>query len=191
MIGAEILTTIAQLSVAVTGLSGIAIAFNRQPGRLSDFEAFRVLILFANSLAAMFLSLIPFAFYYMNWSDVAIWRTGSILMLVFEVAFLAVLSWSTPKFVRQHRELFNIGLLCFFGALHVLNTLLQLVSALGCNRGRGLSIFLFGLLWLLFHSVFSSAESFLSNRSAAVRCHTTFASNARMRAALVKTWFFG
>jgi hypothetical protein len=60
--GSEILTTIAQLGIAVSGFSGIAIAFNRQPGRLSDFEAFRVSILFANSFAAVFLSLIPFAF---------------------------------------------------------------------------------------------------------------------------------
>jgi len=67
MTGAEIFTTIAQLAVAVTGFSGIVIAFNRQPGRLSDFEAFRILILFTNSLAAMFLSLIPFALHYMNW----------------------------------------------------------------------------------------------------------------------------
>jgi hypothetical protein len=67
MNGAEILTTIAQLSVAVTGFSGIAIAFNRQPRRLGDFEAFRVSILFANSLAAVFLSLISFAFFYLGY----------------------------------------------------------------------------------------------------------------------------
>src|SRR5437762_13493078 len=68
MNGAEILTTIAQLGVAVTGFSGIAIAFNRRPGGLGGFEAFRVSILFANSLAAVFLSLIPFAFFYLGWS---------------------------------------------------------------------------------------------------------------------------
>jgi hypothetical protein len=40
MNGAEILTTIAQLGVAVAGFSGIAIVFNRQPGGLTGFEAF-------------------------------------------------------------------------------------------------------------------------------------------------------
>src|SRR6266480_5981686 len=98
MTGAEIFTTIAQLAVAVIGFSGIAIAFNRSPGRLSEFEAFRVLILFANSLAAMFLSLIPFAFFYMNWSDIAIWRIGSGLMLVFELIFLCAFIRPTRKF---------------------------------------------------------------------------------------------
>jgi hypothetical protein len=67
MRGAEILTTIAQLAVGVTGFSGIVIAFNRPSGRLSRFEAFRILILFLNSLGAMFFSLVPFAFYYLNW----------------------------------------------------------------------------------------------------------------------------
>jgi hypothetical protein len=37
--------------------------FNRQPGGLIGFEAFRVSILFANSFAATFLSLIPFGFF--------------------------------------------------------------------------------------------------------------------------------
>ena len=40
MNGAEILTTIAQLGVAVAGFSRIAIVFNRQPGGLTGFEAF-------------------------------------------------------------------------------------------------------------------------------------------------------
>ena len=64
MNGADILTTVAQLGAAVTGFSGIAIAFNRHPGRLGDFEAFRVSLLFANSLAAVFLALIPFPFFH-------------------------------------------------------------------------------------------------------------------------------
>jgi hypothetical protein len=154
MRGAEIFTTIAQLAAAVTGFSGIAIAFNRSPGRLSEFEAFRVLILFANSLAAMFLALIPFAFFYMDWADPAIWRTSSALIVVFEAVFLSVFIRLTRRFLRHHREVFNLALLLFVFGGHLLNALVQLLSALGWNGGRGLSIFIFGLLWLLFHSAF-------------------------------------
>jgi hypothetical protein len=154
MIGAEIFTTIAQLAVGVTGFSGIVIAFNRQPGRLSDFEAFRILILFTNSLAAMFLSLIPFAFYYMRWNETTLWRTGNASIAIFELTFLLVFTRLTLKFLRQHRELFNVALLSIFGAGHALNAVVQLFSALGWISLSALSVFILGLLWLLFHSTF-------------------------------------
>jgi hypothetical protein len=154
MKGAEILTTIAQLAVGVTGFSGIVIAFNRAPGRLNKFEAFRIQILFMNSLAAMFLSLLPFAFYYLNWSDTIIWQTGSGLIAIFEFVFLAIFLSSARRFWRPYREVFNVAIFIFFATVHTLNALLQLLGVFGWNAGRGLSIFLLGLLWLLFHSAF-------------------------------------
>jgi hypothetical protein len=153
MNGAEILTTIAQLGVAITGFSGIAIAFNRQPGRLSDFEAFRVSLLFANSLAAVFLSLIPFAFFYLGWSQEVIWRTASSVCVLFETTFIASHISPARRFLRAHRELFNLKLLTFVTCGHLINTVVQLLNALGMFEAR-LSIFVFGLLWLLFHGAF-------------------------------------
>ena len=153
MSGSEILTTIAQLGIAVSGFSGIAIAFNRQPGRLSDFEAFRVSILFANSFAAVFLSLIPFAFFYLGWTDATIWRSASGLCVLFEVAFIA---WHIPpasRFLQVRREFFNLKQLAFITCGHLINTIAQLLNALGVFEAR-LSIYIFGLLWLLFHGAF-------------------------------------
>jgi len=153
MNGAEILTTIAQLGLAITGFSGIAIAFNRQPGRLSSVEKFRVSILFANSLAATFLALLPFAFFYMEWSDARIWRTASALLALFSGGFLTVQAAQVPRFFREHRQLFHLGQLAFVVGGHVINAIVQLLNALGLVRAR-LSIFILGLLWLLFHSAF-------------------------------------
>jgi hypothetical protein len=151
--GAEILTTIAQLAVAVTGFSGIAIAFKREPGGLTGFEAFRISILFANSLAAVFLALIPFAFFHLGWSEPAIWRTASGILAIFEITFLASHVPSARRFLRSHRQLFNLKLLTFVTAGHVINTVAQCLNSFGVTRPQ-LSVFLFGLLWLLFHSIF-------------------------------------
>jgi hypothetical protein len=153
MNGAEILTTIAQLGIAVAGFSGIAIVFNRQPGGLTAFEAFRVSILFSNSFAAVFLALIPFGFFYLGWSQEIIWRTASGVCVLFEVAFIAVHAPWAREFLDAHRELFNLKLLTFVTCGHVINTFAQLVNALGITHA-GLSIFIFGLLWLLFHGAF-------------------------------------
>jgi hypothetical protein len=154
MNGAEILTTIAQLGVAVTGFSGIVIVFNRPPGRLSEFEAFRISILFANSLAAVFLALIPFVLFYSGLPDTVIWRTASALCFVFEVIFVASHVGPARKFLREHRALFNVGLLGFVTCGHAMNAILQLCNALDVINRRNLSIFILGLLWLLFHSAF-------------------------------------
>jgi hypothetical protein len=153
MSGTEIFTTIAQLGMAVTGFSGIAIAFNRQPGRLGEFEAFRVSILFANSLAAVFLSLIPFAFFYLGWSEETIWRTASGVFVLFEAAFIASHVPPARRFLGTHRELFNLKLLAFVTSGHVVNAIAQMYNALGLAKTQ-LAIFIFGLLWVLFHSAF-------------------------------------
>lgn len=154
MNGAETLTTIAQLAVGVSGFSGIAIAFNRQPGRLSEVEAYRVLLLFANSFSATFLALLPFAFSYLGWSDLAVWRTGNALCALFEIVFLATQFAPTRKLLRACPELFSLSQLWFITIGHTINGGLQLASALGFFAERSLSIFVFGLLWLLFHSIF-------------------------------------
>ena len=153
MNGAEILTTVAQLGAAVTGFSGIAIAFNRHPGRLGDFEAFRVSILFANSLAAVFLALIPFPFFYLGWSESTIWRTASGLTAVFEFVFLGTHFPPARRFARTHRQSFNFKLLTFVTVSHLANALAQMINALGFIDAK-LAAFVFGLLWILFHSAF-------------------------------------
>jgi hypothetical protein len=58
-----------------------------------------------------------------------------------------------PRFLRGHRELFNLKLLKFVASGHLINAIAQLFNALGMTEGR-LSIFIFGLLWLLFHGAF-------------------------------------
>jgi len=154
MTGTEILTTIAQLGVALTGFTGIAIAFNRQPGRLSEFEAFRVSILFSNSLAAVFLALLPFAFFHLGWPEPRIWRTLSAGFAIFEIIFLGTHFRPARRFFRLHPESFNFKLLVAVTIGHAINGIAQALNALGITTPDELSIFVFGLLWILFHSAF-------------------------------------
>jgi len=153
MNGADILTTVAQLGAAVAGFSGIVIAFNRHPGRLNEFEAFRVSILFSNSFAAVFLALIPFPLFLLGWDESKIWRTASGLMAVFEAVFLQIHFPAARRFRLTHRQLFNLKLLTFVTVGHVMNGIAQLCNALGLIDAK-LATFVFGLLWILFHSAF-------------------------------------
>jgi hypothetical protein len=153
MSGGDVLTTIAQLAMAVTGFSGIVIVFKRQPGQLSDLERFRISLLVSNSLAAVFLSLLPFAFFHFGWRDETIWRMASGACLVFEAIFISSHISPVRRFLRAHRELFNLGLLSFVTCGHIINMIAQLLNALGMFHAK-LSIFVLGMLWLLFHGAF-------------------------------------
>jgi hypothetical protein len=82
-----------------------------------------------------------------------IWRAASGICVVFEVGFIATHAPWAWRFLRVHRELFNLKLLTFVACGHLINAIAQLFNALGMTEGR-LSIFIFGLLWLLFHGAF-------------------------------------
>jgi len=153
MTGTEILTTIAQLGVAITGFTGIAIAFNRHPGRLGEFEAFRVSILFSNSLAGVFLALLPFAFFHLGWTEHQIWRTLSAAFAIFELIFLVTHFPPARRFTREYPKAVNYKLLTLVTVGHVVNGVVQTLNASGFTD-RELSVFIFGLLWVLFHSAF-------------------------------------
>lgn len=150
----EILTTIAQLAIGVAGFSGVAIAFKRQPGKLVDVEAFRIAILFSNAFAAMFISLLPFPLHAIfNGAD-TVWRMGSGVIAIFTAFFLKYYLGKTRRFRREIPELFNPIQLVMTRSGHVCNILLQTANAAGLFRDKQSAVFIFGILWLLFHSTF-------------------------------------
>ena len=150
----DILTTIAQLAIGVAGFSGIAIAFNRQPGKLIDVEAYRIAILFANAFAAMFISLLPFPLYYLFDDLETVWRLGSAVIAIFTTFFLNYYLRRTRRFRREVPQLFNTFQLFLTRIGHIVNLCVQVASAAGVFAARHSAVFLFGVLWLLFHSTF-------------------------------------
>lgn len=55
----QTLQTIAEISIAFAGFSGLIVAFRKKPGPLTATEKFRLQILLALAFGAMFLSLLP------------------------------------------------------------------------------------------------------------------------------------
>jgi hypothetical protein len=81
--GADILETIAELSVAFAGFTGVVVAFGRRPHHQSseiDAHAFRAML--AASLQALFFSVFPFLLAASGLEGSRLWRTSSALMLV-------------------------------------------------------------------------------------------------------------
>ena len=150
----ELLVAVAQLALGVAGFSGIAMYFKRRPGRLTDLEVYRIAILVFNSGAAMFLSLIPFPLQAFGLSSAVMWRTGSALMAVFEVAFHSFYLPRSQRYRRRIPELFNRYSLLFTYTGGLATLLLQSLNALGLAGSHHAAVFMLGLVWLLFHASF-------------------------------------
>lgn len=151
---AELLVAVAQLALGVAGFSGIAMYFKRKPGRLTELEVYRIAILFLNSFAAMFISLVPFPLQAFGFSNAVVWRTCSALLAVFELAFLAYYIPRSQRYWRKVPELFSRRSMVLTYTGTFVNLAAQAANALGLAGGRHAAIFMVGTVWLLFHATF-------------------------------------
>ncbi|MGH7471548.1 MAG: hypothetical protein ACRENP_26650 [Longimicrobiales bacterium] len=150
----ELLVAVAQLALGVAGFSGIAIYFKRRPGRLTEIEVYRIAILFLNSGAAMFLSLIPFPLQAFGLQPATLWRTCSALMALFELMFFMYYLPHSQRYRHKIPALFNRYslVLTYSGGLG--NLALQTANALGLAGPRQAAVYMVGAVWLLFHATF-------------------------------------
>jgi len=84
--GSEILQTIAEIAIALTGFTGIVVAHGgRDQAGFSGFARFRFQILVAASLTALALALVPFLLHHLGVPAPAVWSICSALVAIFMV----------------------------------------------------------------------------------------------------------
>lgn len=109
MEGSDILQTIAEVSIALAGFSGIVVALGGRSGRsLSDFEMFRLRILLLASLLALGLTLLPFFWHYLRVPADVAWSICSavvvavmIPIVIHDTRAFRAYSNDMPKFERR------------------------------------------------------------------------------------------
>jgi len=86
MEGSDILQTIAEIAIALTGFTGIVIALGGRTGSaFSGFALIRFRVLLAASLAALALSLLPFFLHYLGVPPGTTWSVCSAVVALFMV----------------------------------------------------------------------------------------------------------
>jgi hypothetical protein len=149
--GEGILETIAELSVAFTGFTGVVAVFGRRPeAPWAPVEVFRFRVLLGASLATLFFSLLPFILHYSGLSNLVLWRACSGLVAL-HLASVAALD--SRSLVRLRRE----GARPFFFALEASVAIValpifsaQVVNALGYLGDVSFALFLSALVYYLF-----------------------------------------
>jgi hypothetical protein len=151
---ADILATIAQLSVTLAGFTGIVVILGDPGARMQSIQIFRVAILLSLTLGAMTLALLPFVFFLMGVQEFVVWRIASILLGLFSVLFLLAFQGRTRRFMREYPEIFNPAILTALLLGHLANSAAQAANASGAFGGPQPGLPVLGLLWLLLHGAY-------------------------------------
>jgi hypothetical protein len=150
--GEEILQTIAEVSVAFAGFTGVVVAFGRrpQPG-VSTVNAHAFKAMLASSLQALLFSVLPFLFAASGLSEPRLWRVASAFMLLGLLAGAAVDVYfarrTDPVEWTRFDRAFQV-LIPLFGLAAVIGQLINLFGGVE----HPFAPYLGGLLFFLFFS---------------------------------------
>ena len=145
----NVFLTIAEVSVAFAGFSGVVGIFGRRsPGKWRSGEILRFWQMIEVSLSALIFSLLPFVFHYIGLSDAATWAACSGLLAVVSSVQMARAGFRTVKAAGTDPSIklgFTIPLLL----IGVVIVLFQVGNALGIVFNRELAPYLIGVFWQL------------------------------------------
>ena len=144
--------TIAEISVAIAGFSGLIIALRKDAGPLTRVQKYRLQVLLLLSFGAMFLSLVPEFLLYWHIPDEILWRMFDVVLIVYSLAFL---SWWVSDSMRirdTDPEIFNWFAFSRMIAGHVIIVLVLLSAVLPLPGPPIVAACSLALLWYLVHA---------------------------------------
>jgi len=152
----SLLLTLAEVSVALAGFSGVVSVFGRRRTEEWDpGDRLHLSFMLETSLAALFLSILPFAMFAAELSPRSTWAIMSGIFAVFLVLVVVAGLYRYRQLPSGQR----MGMGRIYGVVSTLGDLsilaLQLFNALGPHE---FSLYLIGLIWLLFSCALSFVQ---------------------------------
>lgn len=146
------LQTIAEISIAFAGFSGLVVALRREPGPLTNIQKYRLQVLLILAFGALFLSLLPELLHDFGASAERVWIYSSTILSLYSVVFVAFWLGKSRKLMRTVPEIFNRFALSRMTAGHSIIVLLQLASIFLLLGDKRAGAYIAGLIWYLLHS---------------------------------------
>ena len=156
----DILLTLAEISVACAGFSGVVAVFGRRdPGTWSFADRVRFFFLVHASLSSLLLCIVPFGLIALNVAEASVWRSLSALFVlnIIVVGFLFVRRFLAAS-SSERAEFTLIVFPVFFAILAAVLVLNIYNVAVGATFGP----FLVALIFLLVYSSFLFARMLVS-----------------------------
>jgi len=148
----ESLQTIAEISIAFAGFTGLIVALRKNDGPMTAVHKYRLQILLTLAFGAMFLSLLPDLLGNYGFPPEHIWPLSSAVLSVYSVVFLYWWITSSRRIMQSYPALFNWFAFSRMAAGHVLVVLLQLTVVFSLIRDIGAAAYISALIWYLLHA---------------------------------------
>ncbi len=124
-----ILTTLAEIAVAIAGFSGIVVALQGRQGAWSETDRGRFSLLVQLSLSSVFWSLIPIVFHLIDSSESFVWRWSSGLWLVSTSCVVLIRLRSLPRPSESELDRSYRAALAFMFSILTISVVLQIANA--------------------------------------------------------------
>ncbi len=122
---------VAELALGLAGFTGVLVVLGRQPGRFSPAEAFRLSVLLAGAISALFLSLVPMVLADLGLDGPSLWRMTSIIASACLATTALLLRRPLHAFRQAGSDAYSPLVLYGLGIGAILAFCLQLANAVG------------------------------------------------------------
>jgi hypothetical protein len=146
------LQTIAQIGVAIAGISGLIVTLRKDAGTLTNVQKFRLQILLSLAFGAMFLSLLTDLLLSFGLPADKMWKVCSSVLALYSIVFLG---WWIPAVLRINEidpGIFNWAAFSRMTTGHVVVVLVQVTFLFSLFDLPATAAFATGLIWYLLHS---------------------------------------
>jgi preprotein translocase subunit SecY len=146
------LQTIAEISIAFAGFSGLVIALRRKAGPLTDVHKYRLRVLLTLAFGAMFLSLLPEILSHYGTGPDTLWARCSLAAMLFSAAFLGWWLLASRRTIRLVPEIFDWFAVSRMATGHTVILILLLGSTGPWLADYGPGPYITALVWYLMHA---------------------------------------
>ena len=148
----QTLQTIAEISIAFAGFSGLIVALRKNIGPLTEVEKYRLQILLALAFGAMFLSFLPELLQGIDIEVQKIWVYASSVLSLYSIIFLFWWISASRRIMRDVPEIFNWFAFYRMTVGHVVIVLLQVAVIFSLLVEKGAAVYVIALIWYLMHA---------------------------------------
>ena len=146
------LQTIAEISIAFAGFSGLIVAFRKDTGPLTEIEKYRLQILLALAFGAIFLSFLPELLQNLEMEAQKIWVYSSTALTLYSIAFFSWWIIASRRMMRVVPEIFDWFAFSRMAVGHVAIVSLQVAVIFSWLVDYGAAVYVIALIWYLMHA---------------------------------------
>jgi hypothetical protein len=146
------LQTIAEVSIAFAGFSGLIVALRKSPGPLTKVQKFRLQVLLGLAFGALFLAFLPELLRSFGSGETTTWTAAITGLLIYSLLFNTWWVIASRRISRSAPEIFDWFAFSRMAAGHIVLIGLQVLILVTGASVFAPAAFLAGLIWFLLHA---------------------------------------